>query len=521
LLLGLYVTTLSAAAALFVAPILFVSYSIEHGNVVYVILTFSVGWISSALLLFGVLGARRPPFDPPGKELAPEEAPELFETVRQIAKQAGTAPPESIWLSPFPTMFVTEHGGWLGIGSERALVIGAPLLDWSTMQELSAVVAHEMGHFVGGDTRLCGVVSHTHALFRSLLMSMRKRPGNHGIYVHAALEFSHWFGTTLIGNYAKIYFRLLRPIDRRQEIAADALSVTLAGRDAAIRALENASTFGLLYGAYLDGPVRGAVHAGAMPTDLLDGFHAFRERIAERGELAKLVGLVRAKKTDPFDTHPALEQRIAAMRAVATDEESMASDDRPALVLLRKPKRHAKWLAESTRDRCVQSLNGIEYMPWGVIPEKALAPWIRRMAREVVEAMPPSVRGKKKMRSLPAAFAAFVREIESDCGAAFAAMVAPRVQQVVPHERPDVVIKLLGPVTCGLFQGALVARGAEVEQSLGEACLVFRHGGERVFAADVVRAAFEDGDLAPLRVWAERLGEKPLVAEGSPATSPA
>lgn len=42
----------------------------------------------------------------------------------------------------------------MGVGSKRVMGLGLPLLNALTVSELRAVLAHEFGHFVGGDTSL-------------------------------------------------------------------------------------------------------------------------------------------------------------------------------------------------------------------------------------------------------------------------------------------------------------------------------------------------------------------------------
>ena len=60
------------------------------------------------------------------------------------------------------------------------------------------------------------------------------------------------------------------------------------GGGAAIRALERAHMLSPLYDAYLENEVGPAIDAGAMPTDLLDGFARYSKRMATRGEIEKL-----------------------------------------------------------------------------------------------------------------------------------------------------------------------------------------------------------------------------------------
>ena len=50
--------------------------------------------------------------------------------------------------------FVMERGGIMGIGSRRVMGIGLALLASVTTVQFRAVLAHEFGHYYGGDTKL-------------------------------------------------------------------------------------------------------------------------------------------------------------------------------------------------------------------------------------------------------------------------------------------------------------------------------------------------------------------------------
>jgi Zn-dependent protease with chaperone function len=44
-----------------------------------------------------------------------------------------------------------HQGGFLGIGGYRVLGIGLPLLQNFNISEVTSILAHEFGHFYGGD----------------------------------------------------------------------------------------------------------------------------------------------------------------------------------------------------------------------------------------------------------------------------------------------------------------------------------------------------------------------------------
>jgi heat shock protein HtpX len=274
LLAGFYLTTLIIAGTLFaILPLIlwakFVrNVEISFGNPLVWLLLLACTWIPAALLARGLL-ARAPRFEEPGKALARTDAPELFVILDDLAMRATTHPPVEVYLSPVPTLAVTERGGIFGIGSRRVLIVGAPLLAVLSVQELKAGLAHELGHYLGGETRLAGVVGYTHTLFRSVLVAMHSGGRDESnIYFSAAQAISRALGSFIVGGYASLYLRLTRPLDRRMELAADVLSARLAGPTAAIRTLETVALLVPQYELYLQQHVGFVLSHGAMPSGL-------------------------------------------------------------------------------------------------------------------------------------------------------------------------------------------------------------------------------------------------------------
>jgi hypothetical protein len=295
LLLGFYLFTFAVVAALLAGAGLIAYFGTGFGR-----LAGPVVLVIPALILpLGVFSARPSPFEPTGRRLEPAEAPLLFAMIETLAAAVGTAPPTEVYLDPFFTLGVTETGFFRG---RRILLLGAPLLKALTVWELRAAIAHELGHFAGGDTRLSGIVSHTHATFASVVRTARRDPfrkGGSHFLIEGGLELGESIAKKVVETYAKIYFRVMHSLGRRQEVAADGFSVRLAGSAASARALEKATTGGRLYMHYLQADVSFALMKGAVPTgDLaLEAMQspearAALARWAERLEGAQAVAVV-------------------------------------------------------------------------------------------------------------------------------------------------------------------------------------------------------------------------------------
>ncbi len=278
--------------------------------------------------------------------------------------------------------------------------------------------------------------------------------------------------------FAWLYVRLTRPGAQRQELAADALSAALAGRDTAIAMLEKIHVTGPLYGAYLDDEVGLALNNGVMPVDLLDGFARFRARFVERGLEAQLAKAVAEQKTDVFDTHPALSDRVAFLRALP--EGTACGPETPARDLLDPRLDLDAFLVDAT---------------WARVD-------VTRLAR-------PRVTRLRWDDFIGAVLPAVVREDAQALGHAIA-----QLPRDVQHE---LALALGARVVATFFQAALVERGGEIVALLGESAVVLRYEGETLRPAEIASGAMRDGESRQaLRRWAERIGGLP-----APGTSAA
>ncbi|MEU4168649.1 M48 family metallopeptidase [Streptomyces sp. NPDC026665] len=77
------------------------------------------------------------------------DAPELFALVDEIARVAGTRGVDAIALDAETNASVQSYG----VRGRRLLTLGLPLWEALTPQQRIALLGHEMGHYVNGDTR--------------------------------------------------------------------------------------------------------------------------------------------------------------------------------------------------------------------------------------------------------------------------------------------------------------------------------------------------------------------------------
>jgi Zn-dependent protease with chaperone function len=278
-----------------------------------------VSWLLLAAVGAVVVGLwkaiRAQPGEPEGLLLTPEQAPDLWRTVREMAREAGTRPPDEIRLVPEVNAAVSEDAKALGlIAGTRRLYIGMPLLQTFTVDQMRSVLAHELGHYSGSHTRLSAIAYRGRAALHETL----SRVGKWNV-----------FGWVFKG-YGRLYLLVSNAVTRRQELEADQVSVRVAGVDAAVGSMRELPVVAAAWNFYFGRYVANGWELGYAPDDIFGGFGQLYTARAE--ELARLRDEEPDHETSRWDTHPAIGVRIAAMRALPPVQH--APDRRPASILL-------------------------------------------------------------------------------------------------------------------------------------------------------------------------------------------
>ncbi|MEV6306074.1 M48 family metallopeptidase [Actinoplanes sp. NPDC051861] len=258
---------------------------------------------------------RAKPGEPEGLRLTPQQAPELWRTVGEMAVAAGTRAPDEIRLVPEVNAAVSEDTQLLGLVSgRRRLYLGMPLLQTFTVDQMRSVIAHELGHYSGSHTRLSAVAYRGRVAMHETL----SRVGKWNV-----------FGWVFKG-YGRLYLLVSNAVTRRQEFEADQVSVRVAGVEAAVSAMREIPVVDTAWNFYFGRYVAYGWEIGYAPDDIFGGFRELYT--ARTAELAELREQEPDEETSRWDTHPATGDRIAAMRALPPVSHPL--DQRPASVLL-------------------------------------------------------------------------------------------------------------------------------------------------------------------------------------------
>lgn len=244
--------------------------------------------------------------------------PELVGLVRSVAEDMRTEPPARIHLVPEVNAGVRETGGLLGLRrGERVMVIGVPLIEALTVDQLRGVVAHELGHYAGGDTRVSGLTYRAGASIGRTITNVGD---------------DTWLGR-LFDAYGRMYLRISQRVRRQQELTADAASVRLAGRENHMTALRRTEVSGHAFDHFLRRYLAPLWARGCDAENAFEGYRALLADPSRQEELASLEVAVQEHITDPYDSHPALAERLAHAERLP-EGPSAGHDSRPARDLL-------------------------------------------------------------------------------------------------------------------------------------------------------------------------------------------
>ena len=314
--------------------------------------------IGAAVILWSIL-PRLDRFRPPGPLLKPDGHPALFAEIERVAGDIQQPMPEEVYLVPDVNAFVMQRGGIMGIASRRVMGIGLALLASLTTVQFRAVLAHEFGHYRGGDTKLAPWV------YKTRLAIIRTVQGLGGSWLQLPFRLC-----------AILFLTLTEAVSRRQEYRADQLAAQAYGTQAIADGLKKVSGVGPAFWSFYGNHMEPVLSAGYRPP-LVEGFRRF----VEHQEIASLIDQTTEEElekgeTDPFDTHPSLRERIAAL---GDPTELSPSDDRPVLGLLN----NLPEMEQALFSDVVGEHNGPALKPvnWEDVGETALVPLCRKIVR--------------------------------------------------------------------------------------------------------------------------------------------
>ena len=419
--------------------------------------------------------------------LASDEHPELFSALRRVAQRTGQPMPREVYAVLEMNAWVTNRGGMMGFGSRPVMGLGLPLLQVTSAAQFEAILAHEFGHYYGGDTRLGPWIYKTpRAIGRTL-----SNPGGDNW-----LRFPfRWYGN--------FFLRITQAISRAQEFAADRLAATVVGAEPLVEGLKTVRAHAGTFDAFWEDEAVRVLEAGYRPP-LVEGY----ERLLRTSRIQKAMtetlshGLEHGEG-DPYDSHPPLRERIAAVEGLAAAPDraaEIAEDGTRAIDLLGDTGEVERGLiATMTIDGDPSQFRPIS---WDEVTERVYLPQWRNQPQRF-----GGVLGSATLAELPG--------VIRSRGTALARVELEEEAEVDEKILPQ----LIGPVLGACVAAALVDAGWTASTKVGEPTTV-RKGQIELRPFAIIKKLYAEDDSS---WWTDFLEEHDLghlaLAGPDPATA--
>jgi heat shock protein HtpX len=311
-----YVLAITVALACVALPyLLFVAIPLTS-QLLFARLLLSAFGIVAGLTILWSLVPRRSRIEVRGVLIDLAKEKRLTRHIEQIAAALKEPMPSKVYLIADANAFVAQTGGFMGMVNDRIMGLGLPLLQMLSISQFRAVLAHEFAHYYAGDTRLGPWVYNTRTTMARVYENLGKKSDVISVLTRWwVVAIPYMLLMSAMRGYWKLFMRVTQSISRRQEYRSDELACHLAGSQPLIEGLQNIHRCDAALRSYWTSLVL-PVAAGGFKPQFADGFQRFMTAPqvvkATSDALAKHIATV---TTNPFDTHPPLNQRIEKARA--------------------------------------------------------------------------------------------------------------------------------------------------------------------------------------------------------------
>ncbi len=332
----------------------------------FLILAFAAAGLGALALMFGFYLVK-PLFsftrnrDPRRVEIRRADCPALFALVDALVVRTGCPRPKRVFLTDEVNAGVFYDTSFWSIflPVRKNLEIGTGLLDGTSEAELAGVLAHEFGHFGQRSMKVGSAAAVTGVVLRNLvpvddrwdrLLNRWCESGVHAVWrffgratrflANGVRRFTvHVFSFVEKGN---------RALSRLMEFGADDAACAVVGSDAFASALCKVQVLAWADEVFREGFLGGLCAEGMVPEDPAAARRAL-PALLRRSDMpvlsfdAPLPGPPASRRApsrlrieDPWVSHPALEDRLANVRANALPPpaDAVASPSRPAAALV-------------------------------------------------------------------------------------------------------------------------------------------------------------------------------------------
>ncbi len=247
-----------------------------------------------------------------GKLLAKSQYPKIYKVVDMLAEKLGATSPDNIIVGLDTTYFVTSAKVKVPNREEpvegETLYLSLPLSRLLTLEELIAIIGHELGHFRGNDT----IYSLKFApVYAGIQLAIDELDTNNNQYnlmqlmalpAHALLSFMH-----------DVFATKERTIGRERELAADRTAVEVSSPEIFARSLIKVALFSSIW-EQMRHENLDRLNQGRVTQNLSLAFaNSVRYDVDHNKVELHINDILEVKIPHPTDTHPPIGQRLRSI----------------------------------------------------------------------------------------------------------------------------------------------------------------------------------------------------------------
>ncbi len=241
-----------------------------------------------------------------GLTVSQEQAPELWQQVKDVANRLGALNPEQIVLGLDPNFFVTEADVLCIDGklSGRTLYCSLPLCRMLSKDELSAVIGHELGHFKGFDTKFSQKFFPIYRGTASAIVSLQET-GGEGSSMIALLP-----AIAILSYFLECFSVAESRISRIRELEADKEGAVVSSETAMVSSLVKLHAFSGAWSSIEEATIEN-LHKGKAFVNISK---TFAEAMPEKVDKGLLEKILETHLVHPTDSHPPLSERLKSLQ---------------------------------------------------------------------------------------------------------------------------------------------------------------------------------------------------------------
>ncbi len=254
------------------------------------------------------LAVKAPP--PVGQKITSSEAPVLFDLLNEVRQKTRGPKVHAVYITEdFNASIVQTARFGPFAGHLNRLSLGLPLLSALPIDEVKAVIAHEYGHLAGSHGKISAWIYRVRMTWLNL-----SNVFGQGFFASLFRGFFNWYGPWF-SAYSFV-------MARGDEYEADAMSARVAGPAVAARALTRVAIESERFNRFWAG-----LFNTAHDQDQVFPYATMTQHFVQPMPASELAGAVRMamkETTDIHDTHPALNDRLGALKEALPDFEPVA-----------------------------------------------------------------------------------------------------------------------------------------------------------------------------------------------------